>query len=547
MKKPYAPEWFKRAVFYEIYPQSFSDSNNDGIGDLPGITKNLDYIAESGFTALWLNPCFVSPFHDGGYDVADYYQIAPRYGTNNDLKTLVKEALKRNINIILDLVPGHTSIQHPWFTESCRAEKNRYTDRYIWTDEAFGPSPKDFKTVNGYGERDGQYVTNFFYCQPALNFGFAHIDKNCTWQKPSDHPEALATRNEIKKIMRFWLDMGISGFRVDMAHSCIKNDKNFKKNMELWQEIRSMMDNDYKNAVLIAEWPHPQFALKAGFHSAFILPWGEPQSSRLFYQGGPGWERYEKMSGSRNACFFNSTGSGDASIFFEQYLKLYRKTQKYGYMSFVSGNHDLHRLAMNRTPEDLQIIFAFLLTMPGVPFIYYGDEIGMKYINLPSKEGGYFRTGARTPMQWNTKKNAGFSCCTPENLYLPVDPDSSRPCVQEQKKNRKSLLNTVMELVNLRKKHQALQADGEFHLLYCGQNKSPLVYMREDNNEKIMTVLNPLSRAVTIKISDKKIFDIREVLAGKGIEIFSFSDKRAARRSLTIDCAAKAWGIVRIV
>ena len=165
------PEWLEKAVFYQIYPQSFKDSNGDGIGDFGGIMEKLDYIRELGCTALWLNPCFMSPFMDGGYDISDYFRTAPRYGTNEDLKRLFEEVHRRGMHILLDLVPGHTSVEHPWFKESCRAEKNAFTDRYVWTDSIW-EEPEGGSCIRGISERDGSCVVNYFSHQPALNYGY---------------------------------------------------------------------------------------------------------------------------------------------------------------------------------------------------------------------------------------------------------------------------------------------------------------------------------------------------------------------------------------
>ena len=218
------PDWLEKAVFYEIYPQSFYDSNCDGIGDLPGILQKLDYLQYLGVNAIWLNPCFDSPFQDAGYDVRDYYKIAARYGTNDDARHLFDEAHRRGIHILLDLVPGHTSIEHPWFQASARHERNEYSDWYIWTDSGWTWEVPGLRLVNGYGDRDATFITNFFYCQPALNFGFANPDPRYPWQSPVDAPGPQRVRQEMRNIMKFWLDLGCDGFRVDMAASLIKND-----------------------------------------------------------------------------------------------------------------------------------------------------------------------------------------------------------------------------------------------------------------------------------------------------------------------------------
>ena len=220
------PDWLSTAVFYQIYPQSFYDSNRDGIGDIPGIIKKLDYIYSLGCNAIWINPCFESPFRDAGYYIADYYKVAKRYGTNSDLKHLFKEAKKRSIKICLDLVSGHTSIDHPWFRESCKAETNKYSNRYIWTKSVWESAGDDYRIINGFSERDGNFITNFFWFQPALNYGFARPDPAKPWQLSTSHPDVRTLRREIMNIMRYWLDMGADGFRVDMASSLVKGDNN---------------------------------------------------------------------------------------------------------------------------------------------------------------------------------------------------------------------------------------------------------------------------------------------------------------------------------
>ena len=180
--KSRCPSWLAKAVFYQVYPQSFYDANGDGIGDLQGIIEKLDYIQSLGCNAIWINPCFVSPFHDAGYDIADYYKIAPRYGTKADMKRLFKKAAKRQIKVCLDFVPGHTSIEHPWFRESCKPIRNEYTNRYIWTNSVWDSGCENMTFIKGVADRDGNYASNFFSSQPALNYGYAKTDPAKPWQ-----------------------------------------------------------------------------------------------------------------------------------------------------------------------------------------------------------------------------------------------------------------------------------------------------------------------------------------------------------------------------
>ena len=239
------PEWLEKAVFYQIYPQSFKDSNGDGIGDFGGIVEKLDYIRELGCTALWLNPCFMSPFMDGGYDISDYFRTAPRYGTNEDLKRLFEEVHRRGMHILLDLVPGHTSVEHPWFKESCRAEKNAFTDRYVWTDSIW-EEPEGGSCIRGISERDGSCVVNYFSHQPALNYGYYKPDPAKPWQQPTDGEGPEATVRAMMEVMRFWLKLGCDGFRADMAGSLVKCDREGLGTIGVWQKIRRSWTRNFR-------------------------------------------------------------------------------------------------------------------------------------------------------------------------------------------------------------------------------------------------------------------------------------------------------------
>ena len=195
----------------------------------------LDYIRDLGCNALWINPCFDSPFKDAGYDVRDYLKVAPRYGTNDDLVALFDAAHRRDMHVLLDLVPGHTSEEHPWFRISSRPESNQYSDRYIWTDSWISGAD-GLPFIGGETPRNGTYVLNFFKCQPALNYGFAHPER--PWQMGTDSPAATGTRQAMIDIMRFWLSQGCDGFRVDMANSLVKNDDAGKTaTIAAWRDI----------------------------------------------------------------------------------------------------------------------------------------------------------------------------------------------------------------------------------------------------------------------------------------------------------------------
>lgn len=480
--------WLEKAVFYNIYPQSFYDTNSDGIGDLNGIREKLPFIHHMGYTAIWMNPFYESPFRDAGYDVTDFYKVAPRYGTNEDFAALCRSAHELGIKVIVDLVAGHTSLECEWFQQSCKPEKNQYSNRYIWTDAW----DKDCdQGIGGYGQRDGRYMKNFFYCQPALNYGFYKID-DPAWQLPPDHPDCRATKLELLNIMDYWIGLGADGFRVDMAPSLIKNDPDKVGITAFWQEIRQIFDAKYPDHVLIAEWSHPSQAIPAGFHIDFLIHFGLPCYTKLF-RAEPGRSMGLDFVGH---SFFNRDGNGSLDEFLLEYLEQYEATKELGYIAIPTGNHDMPRISYRRTKEELEVAYAFLLTMPGVPFVYYGDEIGMAYRDdLPSKEGGYNRTGARTPMQWSRGKNAGFSTGKAEDLYLPVQEDGVN--VEDQLADEHSLLNTTRKLIALRKSSHALSAEGEIEFLNRRYNGYPMIYRRSGNDGSYLICINPTDREQT--------------------------------------------------
>lgn len=516
------PAWLQDAVFYQIYPQSFYDSNGDGIGDLPGLIKKLDYIHSLGCNALWLNPIFVSPFGDAGYDVADFFKVAPRYGSNEDLVRLCREAHARKMHVCLDLVAGHSSIDHPWFQESAKAKSNKYSDWYLWV-------PPDEKVWNSHpapvleGEkaRSEHYVANFFPFQPALNYGYYKPDPAKKWQLPMDHPSCRAVQENLRQIMRFWLDLGVDGFRVDMASSLIRGDDTGEGIGALWQENRKWLDKNYPEAVLISEWSYPSRAIPAGFNIDFLIHFNEAAYKELV---GP---EYPPMEGGRRKkdVFFERAGKGDISKFVESYLANYKPTRKLGYISMPTANHDFPRPTWGRTQEEVRVMFAMLLTMPGVPFLYYGDEIGMKYLaDSPNREGANgvdgrndgIRAGSRTPMQWTKGVNAGFSSADPSKLYLPVDAAADRPSVEAQEKDPNSMLNFTRSLLRLRRQHPALANGADFEVVYAEKEKYPFIYLRTDGDEKILVAVNPSNTECSVPLHNS---DAAKPLIAQGTKI----------------------------
>ncbi len=506
--KPDVPEWLHSAVFYQIYPQSFKDSDGDGIGDLEGAISKLDYLKDLGVNAMWFNPFYVSPFCDAGYDVADYYKVDPRYGTNETAKKLFDEAHKRDMKVIIDLVIGHTSIEHPWFEASVNREP-KYENWYIWTDHTWPrPNPnKDYpgKFVQGYAERNGQFMINFYWCQPRLNYGFPKEEIKYDWQLPTNHPDVRALKDEMKKIMRFWLDMGADGFRVDMAHSAGK---------DFWLEVREMLDKEYPDRFLVSEWSDPVKAINAGFHGDYIH-WQAPYFD-LFHKK---WiNRTDTVYN-----FFEPEGKGNIAEFVDYFMEANSEVKDKGYMTLQVDNHDMIRAkSYGRDDTDLEIMYAFQMTFPCIPIFYYGDEIGMPQVefeNEETMEGAYeTRAGDRTPMQWDNSKNYGFSTADKEELYLPQDRSPNSPTMADQKDDENSLLNQTKKLMQLRGSEKALQTYAEFTPLYAEPHKYPFIFSRSLEGENILVVLNPANRDISVNIGLDTTQELKKLI-GKGINI----------------------------
>lgn len=486
-----APGWLADAVLYQIYPQSFADANGDGIGDLAGVAAHLDHLAWLGVNTVWLNPCFASPFRDAGYDVADYLTIAPRYGGNEELAALVEQARQRGIRVLLDLVAGHTSDAHPWF----RASADDPDDgRYIWTDTT--PLPPGF--VASPGSRPGGYLPNFFDSQPALNFGYARLDPAQPWRQPVTAEGPRRNREALREIMDHWLRLGVSGFRVDMAASLVKDDPDKAETAKIWTELRHWLDAAHPEAVLMAEWGDPAVSVPAGFHADFFLQFGGPTN------GLPLRSLWNNRAGTDEdgwtpvPCYFDAAGEGSVETFAGAYLAAVAAIGEPGHVALPTANHDFARLhTAPRTPEQLPAAFAFHLTWPTLPAVYYGDEIGMRYVpGLPDTEGSvlgprYNRAGSRTPMQWRPTPDAGFSAADPDRFYLPLDPEPGRPDVESQRADEGSLLHTVRRLIRLRRETPALGSQASLEVLGTGY---PLVYVRGGDH---LVVVNPSGAEVS--------------------------------------------------
>ena len=509
------PAWLADACFYEIYPQSFNDSNGDGIGDIPGITAKLDYIRDLGCNALWINPCYDSPFKDAGYDVRDYRKVAPRYGTNDDLIALFDAAHERGMHVLLDLVPGHTSEEHAWFRASARPDPadrvaegsgDNVSERYIWTD-CWISGGDGLPFIGGETERDGTYILNFFKCQPALNYGFAHPKQR--WQKPALGPDAIATCDAMVDVMRFWLTRGADGFRVDMADSLVKHDDWGKPlTIRTWQYMFSKIRPEFPEAAFVAEWGRPNESMQAGFDMDFYLDWrwdGNPNGYNMLLRNTD-----TPLVREGDHSYFNADSGESIRGFLEQYEPQLRDCERAGgRFDLITSNHDTLRVGQRLTERELKIAYGMLLTMPGCPFVYYGDEIAMRYRPLPTKEGGYVRTGSRTPMQWDAgMANLGFSeAGDPASLYLPVESGPSAPgaapvTVADRMADTDSLWRWMQTVLRFRHATPALASDAGFEVL-SGDGRL-FAYRRtaKDAPDCVIVAMNPGRDTLRLHLDD---------------------------------------------
>ncbi len=499
-------DWLTDAVMYEIYPQSFADSDGDGIGDLRGVIDHLDHIASLGVDVLWFNPCFASPFVDAGYDVADYLTIAPRYGTNDDMIELVERARQRGIRVMLDLVAGHTSIEHPWFQRELAADgPDPDGDRYIWCDTLPTRTwsldmPGTPARVPSPGPRTGWYLKNFYDEQPALNFGWVAHPDNEPWRDPVDAPGPRRNRQALRDIIAYWLERGVSGFRVDMAFSLVKDEQladGLAETTALWREIRQWLDAAYPDAVLVPEGVEPRTGGPLAFHADFFLVIHEPHAS-LFDNHAAGRLPFHEP----REPFFDAEGRGGTRTFLDAWDGA-RAADPARPIIMATADHDFDRLRCGpRTPEQLGAALTFLFTWGSVPCLYYGDEIGMRYLpGMPDVEGAicnpaYNRAGCRTPLQWNDGPNAGFSTAEESKLYLPVDPDPDRPTVAAQEDDPTSTLRLVRDLVALRRATPALGGRAPTRVVHEGY---PFAYVRGDSH---LVVVNPRRDAATLTVPE---------------------------------------------
>lgn len=574
------PEWLRDGVIYQVYPSSYKDSDGNGIGDIRGVISELDYIESLGVRAIWFNPLFVSGWIDGGYDVIDFYRVDPRFGTNNDMVELIEKAHAKGIKVMLDLVAGHTSDKHPWFIQSSQDTNLQYSDYYIWSDRLpDAKAERDLETMlkdpnymqNTIGKwmkseypRNKFYMKNFYACQPSLNYGYANPDPSRPWEQGVDAPGPKAVRQELKDIIAFWYGKGVDGFRVDMANSLVKNDKDKKEIMNLWREIREWSDKNYPDHVLMAEWGSPKYCLAAGYNIDMDLNGTKAHNRRMYFDrkhqadggsyfsldgGQPSVKDLYGNAWPEDKIDCKTTAAEMLKEYYDYFTDCLESTETMGYFATITGNHDHLRINMGarNTPDQLKVMLTWVLTMP-MPILYYGDEIGMRsLVDMPNVEGanhnGKERSGARTPMQWTSGETAGFSTCSPDKLYLPVctewSPATSYPqyldwkknfeagkvkpiakgeiTVESQDKDPESILNWTRELIALRKSSEALWADSKFIPIFNESQPYPMVYLRSNGKETFLIALNPTGTRKSLTLNDE-VSSYRSMTEGvKGI------------------------------
>jgi maltose alpha-D-glucosyltransferase / alpha-amylase len=491
------PLWHKDAIIYELHVRAFNDANGDGIGDMAGIVDKLDYLADLGVTAIWLLPFYPSPLRDGGYDIADYTNIHESYGTRRDFTRLLREAHRRGIRIITELVLNHTSNEHPWFQRARNAPAgSKLRDFYVWNDtpERYEDARiifKDFETSNWAwdGVAKSYFWHRFYAHQPDLNF---------------DNP---AVHDALLEVVDFWMDMGVDGLRLDAVPYLYERDgtscENLPETHAFLKKLRAHVDGKYKNRILLAEanqWPSDA-ASYFGAGDECHMNFHFPLMPRMFMgieleDSFPIVDILQRTPQQPEGCQWATFLRNHDELTLEMVTDEDRDTMWRAYASERTARINLgirRRLApLLKTRRKIELMTSLLLALPGTPVLYYGDEIGMgDNIYLGDRDG------VRTPMQWSSDRNAGFSRANPQRLYLPpvVDPEFHYEAinVEAQQQNPSSLLWWTKRLIAKRKEHQVF-GRGSIEFPHA-DNARVLVFVREHEGESILIVAN-LSRFV---------------------------------------------------
>lgn len=494
--------WYKDAVIYELNIKGFKDSTNDGRGDIRGLISKLDYLQELGINCLWLLPMYPSPGIDDGYDISDYLSINPDYGTLDDFRELITESHRRGIRVLAELVLNHTSDQHPWFIEAKKGPGSEYHEYYVWSDTY--RKFKDARIIFSDTQKSNwtwcddcckYYWHRFYPSQPDLNFNNEKV------------------RGEMKSVFRFWFELGVDGFRVDAVPYLFEREgtdcENLPETHEYIKELRKIIDEEYPDRILLAEanqWPADlveYFGCGDEFHMAFNFP----LMPRIFMA-------FRKEECEPIVNIIRDIPAIPASCQWAIFLRNHDELtlemctdeeRDYMYSAYAEDR----RMQLNRgirrrlnpllknDRKKIELAYAILLTLPGTPVIYYGDEIGMgDNIYLGD------RNGVRTPMQWNENRNAGFSDCKPSMLYSPViiDPEYNFNAinVESQINNPSSLLNFIRCFIRRRRKHPVF-GHGGIDFIETN-NRKILAYVRTYHDDISLCVFNLSSKAEAVKL-----------------------------------------------
>lgn len=497
-------KWWKSAVIYQIYPRSFSDSNGDGIGDLQGIISKLDYLEHLGIDAVWLSPVCRSPQDDNGYDISDYQDIDPIFGTLKDMEELITEAKKHHIRIIMDLVLNHSSDEHRWFQEAKKSRENPYHNYYVWRDGKEGVLPNDMKAAFGGSawewvpEVEQYYFHQFSVKQPDLN-----------WENPK-------LRQEIYHMINWWIEKGVGGFRLDVIDQIAKEpDKQITSNgSQLHEFLKELSRETFQKADLVTVGE----AWSATTELAKL--YSNPDNSEL-----------SMVFQFEHICLDQEEGKEKWDLAPLPFLKLkeifyrwQRELYKKGWNSLFWNNHDLPRIVSRwgndkaYRVESAKMLAILLHGMQGTPYIYQGEELGMTNVQYPIEEyrdietlnlyrerleKGYAkedimrsiyaksRDNARTPMQWTSKKNAGFTDGTP---WISINPNYQEIYAENQIQDEDSIFGCYKRLIQLRKKYHVF-VDGEFQLLW-EQDKNIFAYTRTNQESQLVVICNFFDQTV---------------------------------------------------
>ena len=502
---PQSALWYKDAVIYQIHVRAFYDSTGDGIGDFRGLAQKLDYLQDLGITAIWLMPFFPSPLRDDGYDISDYRSVHPSYGVLDDFKAFLDAAHKRGIRVIMEMVLNHTSDQHPWFQESRSTRENPKRDWYVWSDV------------------DTKYKgTRIIFLDTELsNWAWDPVSKQYYWHRFFSHQPDLnydnpQVREEMWDVMRFWLNMGVDGFRLDAVPYLMEredtNCENLPETHAVIKELRARLDQEFPGRMLLAEanqWPsdlRAYFGNGDEFHMAFHFP----LMPRMFMgvkleDRKPITEILKQTPEIPDVCQWCLFLRNHDELTLEMVTDMERDYMYDEYARDKAQRLNLgirRRLAplLDNDRRKVELMNGMLMSLPGTPIIYYGDEIGMgDNVNLGD------RNGVRTPMQWDGGWNGGFSAADPEVLYSPLmlNPVYGYQAinVQSQKRFDHSLLSWTKQLIRVRKS-SAVLGRGSIEFLYPA-NHRVLAYLRKLGNETVLIVNNLSSKAQALELDLK--------------------------------------------